>query len=258
MPGSLTVIGTGYRIGGHITSESLAHLRIAEKVFANVDSVTYEWLSQINPATETLLDCYAEGKERRKTYRQMVHRILAQVRENRRVCAVFYGHPGVACDAGHEAVRQARREGFVARMLPGVSAEDCLIAELGIDPTHGCQHLEATDFLLSRYRLDVTRPVILWQIGVVGEDRFHSKTRLWNPGAFDLLVEKLLRTYPATHRVTVYETSAFPVCEPIVCKVRLARVAGVRITNSSTLFIPPLRKAEVDTRMLARLNSLLE
>src|SRR5689334_10088430 len=83
MPGSLTVIGTGYRIGGHITSESLAHLRIAEKVFANVDSVTYEWLSQINPATETLLDCYAEGKERRKTYRQMVNRILAQVRANR-------------------------------------------------------------------------------------------------------------------------------------------------------------------------------
>jgi hypothetical protein len=33
-------------------------------------------------------------------------------------------------------------------MLPGISAEDCLFADLGIDPgIYGCQSYEATDFL---------------------------------------------------------------------------------------------------------------
>jgi hypothetical protein len=44
-------------------------------------------------------------------------------------------------------------DGFDAVMLPGISAEDCLFADLGIDPGMiGCQSFEATDsitFLLT-------------------------------------------------------------------------------------------------------------
>src|SRR5690606_41924587 len=40
-------------------------------------------------------------------------------------------------------------EGFVARMEPGISAEACLYADLGIDPgRHGVQSMEATHFLV--------------------------------------------------------------------------------------------------------------
>src|SRR2546429_6584747 len=47
--------------------------------------------------------------------------------------------------------RQAREEGFEAEMLPAVSAEDCLFADLGVDPgDEGCQSFEATSFLLFR------------------------------------------------------------------------------------------------------------
>jgi len=256
MTGSLTVVGTGYKIGGQITVESLSHIQLAEKVLANVDPVTYEWLVKINPATESLEDCYAVGKDRGKTYREMVNRILSHVRAGRRVCAVFYGHPGVACDAGQDAVKKAHKEGFVARMLPGISAEDCLFADLGIDPAEGCQHLEATTFLISRYRVDVTRPVILWQIGAVGVDTHHPTPEVWNRAAFDLLVEKLVRTYSPRHRVIVYEASPFPICDPTIRKVALAKLGTVRITISSTIYIPALREAEIDNRMLARLNAI--
>jgi hypothetical protein len=256
MSGSLTIVGTGYKIGGQITVESLSHLEIAETVLANVDPVTFEWLVKVNPAAESLRDCYAAGKDRRKTYREMVDRILAHVRSGRRVCAVFYGHPGIACDAGHGALKKARKEGFVARMLPGISAEDCLLADLGIDSSHGCQHLEAMMFLISRFRVDVTRPVILWQIGAVGVDTHYPTPELWNRAAFDLLVEKLVRTYSAGHRVIVYEASPFPVCQPIIRKVALSKLGTVRITISSTIYIPPLREAAPDNRMLARLNSI--
>ena len=63
----------------------------------------------------------------------MVERILSYVRRGLNVCVVFYGHPGV--HPGHESIRRARMEGFSASKLPGISAEDCLFAELGIDPS---------------------------------------------------------------------------------------------------------------------------
>jgi tetrapyrrole (corrin/porphyrin) methylase-like protein len=256
MAGSLTVIGTGYKIGGHVTVESLSHIRIAEKILANVDPVTHEWLLQTNPATESLADCYAVGKNRSRTYREMTERILASVRAGHRVCAVFYGHPAVACDAAHQSIRKARKEGFAACMLPGISAEDCLLADLGIDPAGGFQHLEATRFLVFRSRLDLTRPAILWQIGAVGADDSQLTPGIWNREAFDLVVEKLIRIYSPRHRVFVYEASKFPVCDPVIRKVALSKLGGAPVTISSTIYIPPLRRTEIDRKMLTRLNSV--
>ena len=65
--------------------------------------------------------CEHSGKACREggSTSEMVEEILAAVREGKRVCAVFYGHPGVYVKPSHEAVRRARKEGFEARMLPG-------------------------------------------------------------------------------------------------------------------------------------------
>ena len=75
-----------------------------------------------------------EGRSRLDTYQDMVDRILACVREGSDVCVAFYGHPGVFVYPSHEAIKRARIEGYKATMLPGISAEDCLFADLGIDP----------------------------------------------------------------------------------------------------------------------------
>ena len=49
------------------------------------------------------------------------------------------------------------REGFNAQMLAGISAEDCLFADLGLDPgKNGCQSFEATDFLIRRRQFEPT------------------------------------------------------------------------------------------------------
>ena len=54
-------------------------------------------------------------------------------------------------------------------MLPGISAEDCLFADLGVDPAEaGCQSYEATRFLERRPAIEPRAALILWQIGVVG------------------------------------------------------------------------------------------
>ena len=81
-----------------------------------------------------MFDCYDEGRPRLEAYKKMVERILKNVKDGLEVCVVFYGHPSVFVQPSHESVRIARLEGFSARMLPGISAEDCLFADIGLDP----------------------------------------------------------------------------------------------------------------------------
>lgn len=65
--------------------------------------------------------------------------MLQEVRLGKKVVGVFYGHPGVFVSPSHRAISIARFEGYEAKMLPAVSAEDSLYADLGIDPSRpGC------------------------------------------------------------------------------------------------------------------------
>src|SRR5262245_12268738 len=133
--GSLVVVGIGIKLAAHATTEALECMRRAAKLFYLLtDPAAEAWVRRLNTSATTLDDCYAAGKPRDWSYRRMTDRIIGAVREGLDVCAAFYGHPGVFADTPHQSIRRARREGFPARMLPAVSAEDCLIADLGMDP----------------------------------------------------------------------------------------------------------------------------
>jgi hypothetical protein len=195
---------------------------------------------------------YAPGKERRATYAEMVEEILAPLEAGLEVCAAFYGHPGVFVQPGHEAVRRAREAGYPARMLPAVSALDCLVADLGIDPGAGLQSYEASDFLLRRRRPDTGATLVLWQVGVVGETGYALEP---DPQRLAVLAEELGRSYRPQHETIVYEATPYPlVTEPFVLRVPLAELAGARVPLLSTLVVPPARRPRRDRRMAARLG----
>ncbi len=255
--GSLIVLGTGIAGPAHITREALAEIRAADKVFSLfADPLTRDWLRTLRPRAEDLGDTYAEGKSRDLSYEEMIERILSAVRRGRRVAAVFYGHPGVFAYPPHESVRRARSEGFAARMLPGISAEDCLFADLGVDPADtGCQSYEATDFLLRRRRVDPTAALILWQIGLVGVEDVRD-TDLWSSEGLVVLAETLLEIYPREHSVTVYEASTLPVCPPKIRTVSLGELTATPVTAISTLYVPPLPDRATDMEMARRLGLL--
>src|SRR6059036_2752839 len=87
-----------------------------------------------------------------------------------------------------------------ARMLPGISSEDCLFADLGVDPgQNSCQSFEATDFLASRRRFDPSSELILWQVGVLGESSV-KRGMSCRPERLKVLIAHLRRHYPAHHR----------------------------------------------------------
>lgn len=255
--GSLTVVGTGIRLVGDMTLDAVAHVRAADRVLYLVNNpAIVHWLKLQNPRLDSLHDCYAEGKPRERSYAEMVARILAPVRRGRRVCAVFYGHPGVFVEPSHEAVRRARREGFEARMLPGISADGALFADLGVDPAdHGCQSFEASDFLDRRIRHSTECDLILWQVGLIGE----PSVRLDDAGdrsGWRRLLASLTRRYPAGHRAVLYEASPYPVCRPRVTHRSLAELAAEPLKWYTTLYVPAagtrLRLGGVAGRRAAR------
>lgn len=248
--GSLAVVGTGIRSVGQLTGEAIAWIKYADRVWYLVaEPVAEGAIRALNPErSHSLASFYREGKPRRDTYQEMVAEILASVRSGARTCAVFYGHPGIFVDPAHAAIQQARAEGFVAEMLPGVSAEDCLFADLGIDPaTAGCQTYEATDFLVNRRQLDPTSHAVLWQVGVLGNRAFSFRAGGGTP--LTVLRERLGQTYPGSHELCTYEAAVLPGCRPSVRWCALDALEHAPLSIISTIYIPPSSPPRLDLEM---------
>lgn len=238
--GSLTFVGTGLYSYGQTTPEALALIVDADRLFhLVVDPVSRRWLEELHPGAETLFDAYAPGKPRRLSYDEMESRVLAPVRTGSDVCVALYGHPGVLVDPSHGAIARARSEGYRARMLPGISSEDSLFADLEVDPAErGCQSFEATDFLVRQRPFDPRAALILWQIATIGVTTYRSE-EVWSRAGLAILSETLRNRYPPGHRVAVYEAARFVIGEPSVEVRPLERLGQARVSTSSTLYVPP-------------------
>jgi precorrin-6B methylase 1 len=251
--GSLVIVGTGIQGPGHITLESRSYLQTADKLLYLVaDPVTDHYLRKLNRTAEDLFDCYAPGKPRIDSYNEMVERILAEVRKGQRVCVAFYGHPGVFVYPSHQSIRRARNEGFRAIMLPAPSAEDCLFADLGMDPGIGCQTFEATSFLIRQPRFDTHSLLFIWQIGATG-DLVYTPIRKDTRG-LQVLTDCLLGFYEPNHQVIIYEASVYPTCAFRADTIPLKDLAGARVTGISTLVVPPTSMAPVNDQIVERLG----
>jgi uncharacterized protein YabN with tetrapyrrole methylase and pyrophosphatase domain len=252
--GSLTVVGTGIRCGSQITFEARVAIEQAEKVLTvALDPLMERWLTQLNPRTESLHSLYRLGMERRQIYEEMTERVLQPVRSGLNVCFAVYGHPAVLVYSSHQAVQRARREGFPARMLPGISAEDCLFADLGIElAASGCQSFEANDFLIYRRVFDPHSALVLWQFTLIGESKYTAE--IPNVRGLRVLTDYLRRYYPADHPLCAYEAAQYPSSEPIIERFPLEQLPHARVPPLSTLFVPSLGPAVPDQEMLRALG----
>ena len=250
--GSLVVVGTGLRAPVHITPEARDEISHAEKVFYLMsDPLSEMWIKRLNPTARSLASCYVSSRPRMAAYQRMIDRILGPVRSGRRVCVAFYGHPGVFVFPSHEAIRRAKKEGFDARMLPGISAEDCLFSELGLDPARsGCQSYEATDFLVYRRRFDPSSALVLWQVGVVGNLEYGDRPAR---SGLRVLASRLARVYGRKHEVVLYEASLLPVVPSTIRSTTLEELSSAGVTGGMTLFVPP-RPHPPDPRSLRSLG----
>lgn len=254
--GRLACVGLGMTLGSHLTPLARSHIAQADVVFAGLsDAIAEEWLKRMHPDVRSLQPYYAEGKPRMKTYREWVALMMDELRAGRRVCGVFYGHPGIFAWSPHKVIAQARAEGYDAHMEPGISAEDCLYADLGFDPgAYGCQHFEASQLLYCDRRIDPAGYLVLWQVGVIGNrsvGRFDT-----GPAYRALLVERLEQDYPPDHEVIVYRGATLPIEQPRIQRITLRELATVPLTAEETVVLPPAVTLQPNHAMLARLQEL--
>ena len=94
-------------------------------------------------------------------------------------------------------------------MLPAVSAEDCLVADLGVDPgERGWQSWEATGFLLHGFRPDPTAGLVLWQVDGIGKLDWNLDP---DPRGLGALAEVLGELYPPEHELVFYRASLYAI-----------------------------------------------
>ncbi len=254
--GSLACVGLGMTLGSHLTPLARSHIEQADVVFAALsDGIVELWLQRMHADVRSLQPYYREGKSRMKTYREWVEVMMTEVRAGKRVCGVFYGHPGIFAWSPHKAIEVARAEGFDAHMEPGISAEDCLYADLGIDPGRfGCQHFEASQLLFYERRIDPSGYLVLWQVGIVGD---RSLTRFSTGSAYrQLLVDLLSADYPRDHEVIVYRGATLPIEKPRIQRVALHELAHLPMTAEETVILPPAMALKPNLAMQQRLEAL--
>jgi len=256
-PGSLALVGMGMTLGSHLTPISRSHIEQADVVFAALsDNLVEEWLKRMNPDVRSLQGNYAEGKSRMLTYREWLEMIMAEVRVGKSVCAVFYGHPGIFAWTPHKAIEAARAEGFEAHMEAGVSSEDCLYADLGIDPgRYGCQHFEASQLMLFDHRIDNASYLVLWQVALAGDTTL-GRLGGTGPEYRQLLVDRLAQDYPLEHEVIVYRCATLAIEAPRIERVALRDLPWVKMTVSETVVVPPAREMRPIPEVWARVKAL--
>ena len=255
--GALLVVGTGIQWGGQTTLAAQRAIQRADRVlFAVADPWAARWIRTLNRNSESL-PYPRDGRARRTIYREMTEKIVSVLQQGGNLCVAFYGSPALLARSAHSAIREARKAGYSAAMLPGVSSLDCLGADMGVDlGEQGVQIFEATDFLLRRRTIDVHAHLVLCQIALIG-----------NAGTFDgdprrieyalrLLRNRLLETFPATHSAYLYEAPAHPASQTRIERITVHQLADASVREISTLCVPPLCEAPIDRHMAELLANL--
>jgi uncharacterized protein YabN with tetrapyrrole methylase and pyrophosphatase domain len=234
----LAIVGLGYRVSSQVTPEALHYVRDADQLFfLAYDAVLEAWLKRIKPDSISLARLLRDLG----TWDAVVDKMVKAVKEGRRICAAFSGHPAVCLTPSHMACTRLRRLGYPVRWVPGISAMDCLYADVGIDPgERGCQVFEAKALLDQKRLPDDRIPLIVLQSGLLS--RFSEFKKL------------LRRCYPNDHKITLYEAAGFYACDPVVRRLRLSSLSKRDLGFSSTLFVPPSGAPYWDRDMASRLG----
>ncbi|OAX34110.1 hypothetical protein K503DRAFT_835106, partial [Rhizopogon vinicolor AM-OR11-026] len=204
---------------------------------------------------ERVISFYNKNKSRYDSYiLQMCEVMLRAVRAGHDVLGVLYGHPGVFISPSHRAIAVAREEDYKAKMLPGISAEDYMFADLEFDPSQqSCNTYEATELLLRDRPLDPAIQHIIWQVGSVGViDIEFEKSK------FHLLVDRLEKDFGPDHKVVHYIGAVLPQSTTTMDTFTISDLSKEDVAKQfrtiSTLYIPHRDEGPVSSSMAQAFN----
>ncbi len=239
MNNTLIVVGVGIKFLSHLTTEAEVSIKKADKVLYLVnDPAMKNWIKEANLNSESLDLIYTSCQTRKENYQQIAEYVNKVLEDTKIVCMVVYGHPTFLVEPTIYAVNQAIKNGHHTYILPGISSEDCLFADLKLDPSScGSQSFEATDFLIYDREFDASCHLILFQVCMIGIKENYKNQ---NPKkGLILLTEHLLKKYSKDHPIILYEAAQYPLIKPIINEIPLIALPESEVSPLTTLYIPP-------------------
>lgn len=253
MNAKLSLVGSGIKTISHLSKETESHINSADIVLYLINEpVLEEWIRKKAKESFNLEGLYFSNGLRRNCYNSIRDKILEYTEQYNFVCVVLYGHPTVFSTPGLEAIREASLRGLDTKIVPAISAADCLFADLRIDPSDcGCFSIEATGMLMYQRSIDVRSHLIVWQLGMlcnVGHKEYPSKDKI------RLFVDYLSKYYSKDDLVVLYEASLYPGMEFKANKILLKELVDIETSKLTTLYIPPVKPQQVDSNIVKMMD----
>lgn len=234
------IVGLGINGFDQVTPEVRNVLSRSKEVFFIPNSFgTEDYLRSFCPNITGLMDSYQENGDRLDAYHDMATRVVNAALENAPVALAEYGHPTIFAYPPYLIQQAALALGLRVKVLPGISAMDCIFADLMIDPSKdGLQMYEATDLILRERTLFPDVASLIWQIGSLETALYSSKTNA--PQRFYRFLNHLLRFYPPGHVVTAIYTTNHPLIPSTIYKFPLWSLPdhAEKLHPGFTLYIP--------------------
>ncbi len=255
----LIICGSGIKALAHLTKETQTAVEQADHTLYLINEpIIEEWIQKHANRSENLEKIYFDDEKRKIAYQHITNHILTTLKKTETLCVIFYGHPCVYARSALDAARIVKHDETVeVLILPGISAENCLYADLMINPAEGgCQSYDATDFLLYDRPINNSAHLILWQIGMLGM-LGHERKNNNHYKLYEFLQNKLKLAYDETHKAIIYEASQYPLVKPNIKKIELNEInEKLKLSKISTLYIPPIKT--VDTLLNRNIFDLLD
>lgn len=256
-PYDIYVVGLGM-LGQHqLTHEVDFALRRCKEIFVlHYERSLLDYCSTFCEHVTYLSSFYRPGVPREQIYQEIGQRILEAGASNPPVALALYGHPVIFVSPTNVIVEGSKRLRLRAKVLPGISAMDCLFVDLNLDPgVEGLQMYEATDMLLRKRPLQPDVPCLVWQIGAVGNLQYSSEPHSLKPEYLTRLKDYLLQFYPPGHEAVIAVTPVLAIAKPKLVHTEIGRLDEMYeyIGSLDTLYIPALSHRVVKDEEFLRL-----
>jgi tetrapyrrole methylase family protein/MazG family protein len=237
---NLIICGAGIKSLSHHTKEFDVSVKSADIVIYLVNEPLLEiWLTKNTKKSFSLNPIYFSYPQRDQSYKKITETVISSFNDFDNVCLVFYGHPILLADSVNSIIKEAKTLDINVQVLPGISAFDCLLADLEINLNGGCFLSEASHLIKNQIKLDTSNHVIIWQVGVIDVESPRTneyKGNVWK------LKHELLKYYHKDSEVYLYEASIYPHIKPLIKKTKVGLIDKMEISSITTAYIPPLEQ----------------
>lgn len=255
----LIIAGTGIKFLSHLTIEVKSAIETSCcVVFLLNEPAMKNWVVKNAKKYVSLDDIYFSSEQRSESYDKIANELLSTIQKNDDVCFLIYGHPTFFSSVVEKIKKIISSEEIIIQVMPGISAMDCLFADLKIDPgSMGLQSYDATEFLLYDENFSTTSHLVLWQIAIIGEIRVVNNNEInldRQKKAITILIKKLLIHYPEDHIVYLYVASQYPSIEFELVSIELQKLTEINISRLATLYIPPAKEKIINSNIINELK----